>query len=80
MVLKKGCDRLKDIESIRTYLNLSQTEFAQELNISLRSYLNKIKNEQDWKLNELIKISSLCNEEIKIKNGMNTYLINIKKA
>lgn len=79
VVLKKGCDWLKEIETIRNELNLTQPEFAQEINISLRSYLNKINNEQEWKLNELIKISNLCKDEIKIKNGMNTYLISIKK-
>lgn len=80
MELKKGGDVLKDIETIRKDLNLTQAEVAQELGISLRSYLNRINNETEWKLSEIIKISNWCNEDIKVKSGMNTYLISIKKA
>lgn len=71
---------MKDIEAIRKKLNLTQTELAQELGISKRSYINRIENESDWKIGELIKLSNLCNDDITVKCGVNTYSINIRKA
>lgn len=59
---------------------MTQAEFAQELGISKRSYINRIDNESDWCLKELIKISQMCDDEIKIKSGVNTYSVKVKKV
>lgn len=50
---------------------------ARELGISKRSYLNKIDNESDWRLNELIAISRLTDEDITIESGLKSYSIKI---
>lgn len=69
---------MADIENIRKQLNLNQTELAQELGISRRSYNNRIED-NDWKITELIKLYNMCNQEIEIKCGANTYSIKINK-
>lgn len=68
---------MRDIESIRKQLNLTQPEMAQELGISKRSYINKIEGDTSWTINELIKISKLCEEEIVVKVGIDTYSLRI---
>ena len=69
---------MAEIENIRKQLNLNQTELAQELGISRRSYNNRIED-NDWKITELIKLYNMCNQEIEIKCGANTYSIKINK-
>ena len=74
--LQKGCDILL-IEDIRKKLNITQPEMARELGISKRSYLNKVDGETDWRLNELIAISKLTDEDITIESGLKSYSIKI---
>ena len=50
---------------------------AQELGISKRSYIYKIDGIHDWKLQELIKISELSNEDISISRNGSSYTIRI---
>lgn len=70
---------MKDIETIRKDCNLTQNEMAQELGMSKRSYINKIDGESGWTLSELVNISKLCDDEIELKVGIDTYGIKITK-
>lgn len=70
---------MKDIETIRKECNLTQNEMAQELGMSKRSYINKIDGESGWTLSELVNISKLCDDEIELKVGIDTYGIKITK-
>lgn len=69
-----------DIESIRKQLNLTQPEMAQQLGISKRSYINKLEGETNWTINELINISKLCDDDIVIKVGVDTYTLKISNV
>lgn len=70
---------MKDIETIRKDCDLTQNEMAQELGMSKRSYINKIDGESGWTLSELVNISKLCDDEIELKVGIDTYGIKITK-
>lgn len=74
--LKKGSDILL-IEKIREKNELTQSDMARELGISLRSYTNKLDGETDWKLNELIAISKLTDDCITIRSGKKEYRVKI---
>ena len=69
-----------DIESIRKQLNLTQPEMAQQIGISKRSYINKIEGATSWTVNELINISKLCDDDIVIKVGVDTYTLKISNV
>lgn len=77
LIRKERGGLLLDIESIRKQLNITQNDMAQELGISKRSYINKIDGETSWTINELIKISKLCNDDIIVKVGLDTYSFKI---
>ena len=70
---------MKSIETIRKDCDLTQNEMAQELGMSKRSYINKIDGESGWTLSELVNISKLCDDEIELKVGIDTYGIKITK-
>ena len=77
MVAEKGSDVI-GIEEIRKKAGLTQPQFARTLGLSLRSYLNRITGDQDWKLSELIAIAEKYQPKFEIECG-NKYSIRISK-
>ena len=65
---------MRDIETIREQLHLSQEEFARMLGMSRRSYLYRLEGKLSWKIRELAIISSYCNDEIAVNVEHDTYL------
>lgn len=70
---------MAEIEKIREQLNLTQREFSQTIGISLRSYLSRLSGDVSWTAKDLLEIHKLCDDEIDIKNGVDTYSFKISK-
>lgn len=71
---------IKSSEQIRIALGVTQKEFAQMLGLARRTYNARIAQEQDWKLQDLINLTSLNDGCAMIKSGQDYYVVNIKKC
>lgn len=68
-----------ELNDICKQLNITQQELSDYLGVSKRSLNYRLDGDQKWLLNEIIKISELCNDDIAVKSGLDTYSITIKK-
>lgn len=68
-----------EIKKVCEQLNLTQKQLADELGISKRSLIYRLDGEQKWNIQEIIKIAEMCNDEIAIESGINTYSIKINR-
>lgn len=68
-----------EIKNICKQLNLTQAQLSDILGISKRSLNYRLDGDQKWTINEIIKIAELCDDEIAIQSGINTYSIKINK-
>ena len=72
-------DKILEIEEIRKTLGMTQQEMADVLDISRRSYLNKVQGINPWLASEIIAISKLYRKKIALKDGEESYSFKIDK-
>lgn len=48
-------------EAIRVNINMNQEQFAKELGMSTRVYLNRVKHKTKWQYPEIVKLCELGN-------------------
>ena len=75
--MKKGVDKIT-VREIANQLNLSLSDLADLIGIKKSSLYNKLNNENDWKLKDLIELSKY-DDELKIQVDGEWYGICIKK-
>lgn len=81
MKIRKGEIRIyKFIEDIRRErTDLTQTQFANEIGMSFRSYQERLKGDRPkWFASEIIKASQFNNGEILVEMDGKTYQVKIK--
>lgn len=72
-------EKILEVEEIRKTLGMTQQEMADVLDISRRSYLNKVQGVNPWLVSEIIAISRLYRKKIAMKDGEESYSIKIDK-
>lgn len=72
-------DKILDVEEVRKTLGMTQQEMSDVLDISRRSYLNKVQGINAWTVPEMITISRLYRKKIAVKDGEESYSIKIDK-
>lgn len=56
---------------------MTQAEFAEEIGLSTRGYYNRITNQREWKIEELIRASMWDDGCVKVETGIGVYNITI---
>lgn len=72
-----GC---RTSEEVRKSIGANQTEFSQKIGLSRRTYNARLMQEQDWKLQELIKLTEIEQNKVKIQSGSDYYIVSIEKC
>lgn len=70
---------LKIDNSLCEQLNLTQQQLADELGISKRALIYRLDGEFNWNVKEIIRLWQLCNDDIAIESGVDTYSIKINR-
>lgn len=65
-------------EEIRKRLNLTQTEFANSIGMTRRGYQDRLYNNPNWRLSELIEIAKLNENQVKVIYNEKEYIIKIE--
>ena len=71
---------MRTVEEIRKTLTMSQAQFADQLNMSKRSYTNKLNGTTEWTLSELRDIAAYNEGEIRVNIGDDIFDITIKEG
>ena len=75
---KEGLDIYKTMEEIRKAAGMNQTDFANALGISRRTYAFRLTGEQPWLLHEIMKAADLNDGEVAIEMEGRVLNITIK--
>jgi transcriptional regulator with XRE-family HTH domain len=75
---KEGLDIYKTMEEIRKAAGMNQTDFANALGISRRTYAFRLIGDQPWLLHEVVKAAELNEGEVAIETEGRVLNISIK--